>query len=142
MEHLTSHNHIFLRLDPGEELITSLAALAADLNHDFFAITSGVGMVTGLKFGFFCDTNNDYDITEIPGILDLNNITGNIARKAGIWTPHVHLIVNRPDFTTLSGHLIRAVTHITMELTLHAPIAPNLTRRTAPGRPASYLSAK
>jgi predicted DNA-binding protein with PD1-like motif len=142
MEHTCYGDQFFLRLDAGEELIGSLTQFAAAYERDFFAIVSGVGMVDGLRFGFFCVNNNDYDITELPGVFDLNVISGNISKRGGIWWPHVHLVVNTPDYATHGGHLIEATTHITMELWLSAPVQTGITRRSVPGRPASFLSSR
>ncbi len=141
MEYQAFGDQFFLRLDPGEDIIESLAAFAAMQDRDMFAITSGVGMVDGLRLGFFCVPKADYDVTDIAGVLDLNTVSGNVARRDGVWAPHVHMVLNRPDFGALGGHVISARTHITMELWLTAPAATGITRRTAPGRIASFLSA-
>ncbi len=141
MEYHAFDDQFFLRLDPGEEIIESLAVFAATQDRDMFAITSGVGMVDGLRLGFFCVPKNDYDVTDIEGVLDLNAVSGNVARRDGAWAPHVHMVLNRPNFGALGGHVISARTHITMELWLTAPATTGITRQTAPGRTASFLSA-
>lgn len=141
MEYHAFGDQFFLRLDPGEEIIESLAVFAATQDRDMFAITSGVGMVDGLRLGFFCMPKNDYDVTDIEGVLDLNAVSGNVARRDGAWAPHVHMVLNRPDFGALGGHVISARTHITMELWLTASATTGITRQTAPGRTASFLSA-
>ena len=43
MEHTRSGSDILVRLDPGEEIHTSLKQLANDLAFDAAAITSGIG---------------------------------------------------------------------------------------------------
>jgi uncharacterized protein len=140
MEHVSYGDSFFLRLDQGEEIIESLKVFASQYNNDFFAITSGVGMIEGLKFGFFCVNDNDYDVHTFSGVLDLSSISGNIARRDGVWWPHVHFVANYPNFSTLSGHVLKAKAHITMEIWLTGPQTTGIGRRTEPGRPVTFLS--
>jgi predicted DNA-binding protein with PD1-like motif len=105
-----------------------------------YAITSGVGMVDGVALGFFCVPRDDYDVTHIDGVLDLNTVSGNVARRDGLWVPHVHVTLNRPDYSVCGGHVMNARTHITMELWLAAPGTTGITRQTA-GRYESFLRA-
>ncbi|MGA8156780.1 MAG: PPC domain-containing DNA-binding protein, partial [Rhodoplanes sp.] len=69
----------FIRLDQGDELIYSLKAFAQLYEIDFYAIISGVGMIEGLRLGFFCANDNDYDVHTISGLLDLSSVSGNLA---------------------------------------------------------------
>jgi predicted DNA-binding protein with PD1-like motif len=144
LEHHAYGDQFFLRLDPGEELIESLRRFAAagdrHGNCDMYAITSGVGMVDGVALGFFCVPRDDYDVTHIDGVLDLNTVSGNVARRDGLWVPHVHVTLNRPDYSVCGGHVMSARTHITMELWLAAPGTTGITRQTAAGRTASFLT--
>ncbi len=141
MEHAAFGDDFFLRLDQGEEIIESLKAFAGHYEADYFAVTSGVGMIEGLRFGFFCVNDNDYDVHTISGVLDLSSISGNIAQKDGEWWPHVHIVANRPDFVTISGHVLKAKAHITMEIWLVGKKNTAIRRhKSPPGRPATFLS--
>ena len=52
MEHTRSGSDILVRLDPGEEIHTSLKKLADDLGFDAAAITSGIGRTRENQYGY------------------------------------------------------------------------------------------
>lgn len=139
MYHSRVAGGILLRLDQGEELIRSLVSLAKGYDHDFYVIASGVGMIEGLRLGFFCINDADYDVQRISGALDLSSVSGNLALREGEWWPHVHIVANKPDFSTVSGHVIEAKAHITMELLLLAASDTMIKRQALSGYPATIL---
>ena len=52
MEHTRSGSDILVRLDPGEEIHTSLKKLADDLGFDALTITSGIGRTRENQYGY------------------------------------------------------------------------------------------
>ncbi|GAC1650926.1 MAG: hypothetical protein NVS4B8_25500 [Herpetosiphon sp.] len=118
MEWNIKGSDVFVRLDPGNQLVASLRHVADELSLDVAAITSGVGMLDGVELGFFNMEKGDYDGTTFDGIFDLNSVMGNIVRRDGVAIPHVHLVFNNAAHQTWSGHLLEAVCHITMEIFL------------------------
>ena len=52
MEHTRSGSDILVRLDPGEEIHTSLKQLADDLRFNAAAITSGIGRTRENQYGY------------------------------------------------------------------------------------------
>jgi len=130
----------FVRLEPGERLVASLKEFAATQGIQFASIVSGVGMASHLEMGFFDVAKNDYDRTAFDEILDLSAISGNLSIRDGAPSPHVHVVVNRPNYETLSGHLIEAVCHITMEVFLQELPGDDIIRTSEPGRPATFIT--
>lgn len=140
MEHSPVGQGLFLRLEPGEELIESLRLFACEYRKEIYFVTSGVGMIQGLQLGFFCVNNNDYDITSIDEILDLSSIAGNICIRDGDWWPHVHIVANRPGFSTISGHVISATTHVTIEVFFDFAEKTKFRRCVSVDHPASIIT--
>lgn len=140
MEYYRTDTELFLRLEPAEPLVASLTDLATKEDIEFALIISGVGMVEGAELGFFCVNTNDYDKYRIAGTYDLSSVAGNIAQFDGRPRAHVHIVANRPDFSTVSGHLIECRAHITIEVGLRILPDSGLRRTTEPGRPATFIT--
>lgn len=109
---------LFVRIDPGEPLVATVADIAGEVPFRLAAITSGVGMIHGVRLGFFDAGVDDYRSTEISGVHDVSLITGSVVPRNGEPAVHVHAVFNDDTFTTRSGHVIEAYCHITMELFL------------------------
>ncbi len=140
MEFYRKETDLFIRLEPGERLVDSLSKLAKEQRIDFALITSGVGMIEGTEMGFFCVNDNAYDTYRIAGVYDLSSISGNISNFNGEPRPHVHIVANRPDFSTISGHLIECKTHITIEIGLRVLENSGIVRKAEVRRPATFLT--
>lgn len=140
MEVYHAGDYTFIRLEPGEPVIHSLKEVARDHEIRVGAITSGVGMLARAKLGFFCIPMDDYQIHEIDEIMDLSSIEGNITWRNENPVPHVHMTMNKPDYTTISGHIIEAWCHITMEIFVRRLSGANLVRAKVPGVPATRIT--
>jgi predicted DNA-binding protein with PD1-like motif len=138
MEWTTLGSDIFVRLNPGDRLVESLTAVADQAAFRAAAIVSGVGMLDGIELGFFDTALDDYKRTVYEGIFDLSMVLGNIVQRDGVYVPHVHAVFNDPLHATLSGHVIEATCHITMEIFLSTN-AMALHRVTVPGCPATRI---
>lgn len=132
------NNEVFLRVDPEEGLIDSLKKLSDALNITSAAITSGVGMLMSVQLGFFDTAQDDYKITRLDGIFDVNSILGNITRRDNLPVPHVHVVFNDQSHSTYSGHVIEAQSHITMEIFLSINSLP-VQRVKRSDRPATRI---
>ena len=142
MECYRNKSELFLRLEPGEKLIESLTLIAKTEHIEFALIVSGVGMVEGAEMAWFCVNDNNYDTYRVAGTYDLSSISGNISMFNGAPKPHVHIVANRPDFSTVSGHVIECKAHITMEIGLQIMENTGLHRTTELGRPATFITKK
>jgi uncharacterized protein len=140
VEDLEEHGCIFLRLEPGEMIISSLKDVARRRNLRVGAIISGVGMLNGIELGFFNSENEDYDRFRMTGIFDLSSIQGNITWRDGEPVPHVHMTFNDADMKTFSGHVMEAETHITMEVFIQRLDDLRLRRVKVPNIPATRIS--
>ena len=132
---------LFVRLEPGEPIIESLKDVARRKHVRVGAITSGVGMLSSVKFGFFCARKDDYDVHQLDEILDLSSILGNITWSGAEPIPHVHMTMNNSRNETFSGHIIEAWCHITMEIFIFKFNDLNLHRVKVPGMPATRITS-
>lgn len=140
METFDTDDYVFLRLEPGELIIASLKETARQKEIRVAAITSGVGMLSTVEFGFFCTARDDYDIYRIEEILDLSSIQGNITWLEHEPIPHVHMTMNDRSYRTYSGHIIEAWCHITMELFIRRLDGMKLRRVKLPDVPATRIT--
>lgn len=140
MDVIQVENRIFCRIDPGEELVESIRSIAATLGMQSVAIVSGVGMLTNVVLGFFDAKENRYSHTNHEGVFDLSSVQGSVTSMDDSYYPHVHVVVNDPKSLTLSGHLIRAECHITVELWLLDFSSLPLMRVAVEGRPSSLIT--
>jgi predicted DNA-binding protein with PD1-like motif len=131
-------NDIFIRIDSGEKLVSTLRQASDVIPLRNAAIVSGVGMLDGIDLGFFNASIDDYDHRRFDGIFDLSTVAGNIIRRSGEAMPHVHAVFNDARYQTYSGHVIEATCYITIELFLsNSAIA--LRRVKFPGCPATKI---
>ena len=138
MKSIAQGSEIFVRLDPGDRLVASLAAIATEHAVPAAAIVSGVGMLSRIELGFFDTDLNDYKTAAFEGIYDLSVVIGNIVSREGHYVPHVHAVFNDPSHATFSGHVMEATCHITMEIFL-STLDFRLKRVTVPGCPATRI---
>lgn len=140
MEIVNGGENVFVRLEPGESIVESLKTVARELDIRAASITSGVGMVSLVEFGFFCIPKDNYDRQTFDGIYDLSSIQGNITWLGDQPAPHVHMTVNTPEYETLSGHVIEARCHITMEIFMQRLDDLSLSRVKLVEHPATRIT--
>ena len=115
MQYAKFNNQYVLRLDPEEEIVTSLKKLAIKENVKVANVT-GIGALNHLVIGVF-DTDekkfigNTYDET-----LEATAICGNISTMDGEVYVHIHLTAGRRDGSAIGGHLQEGTISATGEL--------------------------
>jgi predicted DNA-binding protein with PD1-like motif len=140
MEICDAHDYVFVRLEPGEAVIAALRDVARKRGVRVGIITSGVGMLSAVEFGFFCTVKDDYNIRKLDGILDISSIEGNITWSGEEPVPHVHMTMNDQEQRTYSGHIIEAWCHITMEIFIRKVTTLELQRTKIAGVPATRIT--
>lgn len=115
MEYRRHGNKIVLRLDCGDEIVESLAALAVKEKIDCASV-SGIGATDSLAVGIYDLKAKRYVPVERSGDHEITSIAGNITDNGGKPRVHIHLIAAGTDGVTVSGHLVRAVISATGEL--------------------------
>jgi len=116
MDFTCSGDDVFVRLDPGEEIHASLHRLAETLDLQAAAITSGIGRVREVEYGYM-DDEHVYRRKTIEQGAELVSLQGNLARhQNGSPFTHIHGVFADDNLRPAAGHLFEAITHVTVEL--------------------------
>ena len=116
MEYRKFGDTIVLRLEVGEEIAESLAALCEKEKLELCQV-SGLGAAGQITVGVFDTEKKEYFSREYQGDFEIGSLTGNITRKEGKPYLHLHLVFGNPrQNVCVDGHLNRAVISATAEL--------------------------
>ena len=115
MEYKRMHDILVVRLDPGEEILGALAAVASREAVAFGSV-QGIGAVRELEVGLFDPESKAFRGNRFTGYRELTSLEGTITRRDG--EPYLHLHVTAADghAAGVGGHLVRAVVSATAEL--------------------------
>lgn len=104
-----------IRLDPGEEIVSSLQKFCKRERIKLGSIT-GVGAVNRATIGLFNPKSKKYHAQELNGNFELAPLSGNISSMRG--EPYLHLHANLGDekHHSFSGHLSEAIVSATCEI--------------------------
>ena len=128
MEHTRSGSDILVRLDPGEEIHTSLKKLADDLGLDAAAITSGIGRTRENQYGYM-NSEGVYKRRHLESPSELVSLSGNIARteSGGAFT-HIHCCWSDDDNSVHAGHMFESTVHVVAEIHIRVMDGATMTR--------------
>ncbi|MCR4726326.1 MAG: DNA-binding protein [Clostridia bacterium] len=117
METKTFENIVAVRLDKGDEILTSLLKVAKDEKIAFAAV-SGIGATDDFEVGVFDLEKQDYVRARYAGNHEINSLAGNLTTKGGEPYVHLHMTAAGPGGKLAGGHLLRAVISLTAEIFL------------------------
>lgn len=105
-----------VRLDPGEEVLTTLTAFLVREKIQG-AVISGIGAVKDVTLGYFDLHRQEYEKTHFAEDMELVSFQGNVTFVHGAETPliHAHATLSGRDFIAKSGHLFAATIAVTGE---------------------------
>mgnify|MGYP001290104035 FL=1 len=116
MEHTRSGNDLFVRLDPGDEIHSSLQKLADDIGFNAAAITSGIGRTRDNTYGFM-NEEGVYQRRELDSPSELVSLSGNVARtEEGAAFTHIHCCWSDDDNNVHAGHMFQSTVHVVAEI--------------------------
>jgi predicted DNA-binding protein with PD1-like motif len=107
-------NAIPFRLHSGEDMHGAILALCRERGVDAGFIVSGIGMLEDPELGFLTGPA-EYARMQARGRYELLTLTGNIALLEGNPHAHLHVVLGKPDYSTLGGHLFAARVGVTVE---------------------------
>ena len=107
-----------LRLDPGEEIVSSLTRLVADENIALASV-SAIGAANDVTIGIFNTAEKKYYSQRYQGDYEISALVGSVTRKEGEPYLHLHITIGNPVTGQVhAGHLTSAVISATLELFL------------------------
>ena len=107
-----------LRLDPGEEIVSSLTRLVADDNIQLASV-SAIGAANDVTIGIFNTAEKQYYSQRYQGDYEISALVGSVTRKEGEPYLHLHITIGNPVTGQVhAGHLTSAVISATLELFL------------------------
>jgi len=107
-----------VRLEKGEEIVESLISLA---NNEKIkgGFLYGLGAVKDVTLGYFDTAKKEYQKKDFDGDYEVTSLVGDIFYFEGKPGVHVHVNLSGSDFTTIGGHLFKAVITGTGEFFIH-----------------------
>lgn len=119
-----------LVLEPGDELVRSLTALARQEDIDGAAVT-GAGRVREVELGYFDPVTGQHVRRSFRDHLELCSITGTVPLMDGEPFPQLHGVFARSDFTTIGGQIFEAVCGELIDVGVYTMLTP-LVRKLEP----------
>jgi hypothetical protein len=131
MRYRKVENGYFLRLEKGEEVLSSLLQFAEKEKLGAAAFF-GLGAIKHIELGYYSMETRSYAKKSFEEDMEVGNISGNIAHLDGKAFVHTHVTISGPDLKAWTGHLFSAVVAITLEIFVFASIS-KIERRMDPG---------
>ncbi len=110
-----TNSSYFLRIDKGEEIISSIENITVDENIQSGAIV-GIGALTEVTLGYFDRKQKKYLRRTFNDIYEMLSFSGNISYLDDKPIVHAHVILGQPDYTLIGGHLFSGVVAVTGEV--------------------------
>ena len=118
MEYRKFSQGYVLRLDPGEEIVSSLTRLVEQEGVTLGTV-SALGAANDVTIGIFNTGEKQYHSRRCQGDYEISALVGNVTRKDGEPYLHLHITIGSPVTGEVhAGHLTSAVISATLELFL------------------------
>ncbi|MEZ4396889.1 MAG: PPC domain-containing DNA-binding protein [Candidatus Krumholzibacteriia bacterium] len=117
MDHRETPRGFLLRLDRGEEIISTLTRWLEEKDIRFGALT-GIGAVDDPELGLFTMKTKEYLRTRFEGEYEIVNLTGNVSTVDGKPFPHIHGLFSDLGCQVVGGHVFHAEVAVTCEIDL------------------------
>lgn len=115
MEFTKVGNKYVLRLNRGEEIISSITELCKKENIKAGSI-SGIGATQLVEAGFYSFKKKKYCGYCFNQNMEILSLLGNISTKDGEPYLHLHIVVSNDEGEALGGHLTKAIISVTCEI--------------------------
>lgn len=109
-----------VRMQPGDEAMSSLKKLVKDLGLHSLVVVSGIGAFKRCQIGVFIG-NGQYGRMTIEEQTEVLSFLGNVCIHEGEPFPHIHVALSKEDFSMIGGHLFEGEVFPTLELFLRRP---------------------
>lgn len=106
---------LVIRLDPDEEIIENLRAIA-EKEQIKLASVEALGAINDFTVGVFDTVEKKYYSNRFQGAYEIVSLTGTITTKDGAFYQHLHMSAGENSGAVVGGHLSRAVVSATCEM--------------------------
>ena len=106
---------LVVRLDPGEDIVTSLTEIARKENIRL-ATVSAIGAVNDIVVGLFNPVSKKYTQNEVKDNFEIVSLAGNISTMKGETYLHLHMAAADVTGKVVGGHLNKAIVSATAEV--------------------------
>ena len=118
MEYKKVKNHIIVRLDVGEEIISSIMNILKNEKISF-ATVSGIGATNDFTVGTYDVTNQFYKKSNYKGVFEIVSLLGNTSTMNNEPYIHIHMSAADKNNNVVGGHLNEAYISATAEIVLN-----------------------
>ncbi len=130
---------IVVRLQGGEDLLSSLKQAAEKHQLCAGVVISGIGMLERVELGYFSGPDQGYQTHKLTEACELTSLSGNISHQEEGYNLHLHANLARPDGSVTGGHLIKGTVHVTNEIFILETNIPLFRRKEPAGLVGLYL---
>ena len=118
MEYRSFPQGYVLRLDPGEEVVSSLTKLVEEQGVTLASV-SALGAARDVTIGIFDTQKKEYHSHRYQGEYEISALVGNVTRMEGAPYLHLHITIGNPMTGEVhAGHLSSCIISATLELFL------------------------
>lgn len=115
MEYRKYDSTYIVRMDPGEEILEQVKALALK-EHIQLASVQALGAINDFTVGVFKTDEKKYYGNSFQGSYEIVSLTGTINTMDGEFYCHLHMSAGDDQGRVVGGHLNRAVVSATCEM--------------------------
>ena len=115
MEYKKAGNRYIVRLNRGDEIISSITELCKKEAIKAGSI-SGIGATQLVEAGFYSFKKKRYCGYCFNQNMEILSLLGNISTKDGDPYLHLHIVVSNDEGEALGGHLTKAIISVTGEI--------------------------
>ena len=117
MDYRRFGKEIVVRMDPGEEILEQVKAVA-EREKIRLASVSALGAVNEFTAGVYKTDEKQYLANNFKGSFEIVSLTGTINTMNGAFYCHLHMSAGDETGKVLGGHLNRAVVSATCEMVI------------------------
>ena len=114
MEYRRDGMTIVARLDKGDDVMAQLTYIAEqeDIQAGF---VRGIGAVDHATISYFNIATREYQNQTFEEPFEVLSLEGTLTRKDSSPHQHLHIVLGRPDYSVIGGHLMEARVSVTFE---------------------------
>lgn len=115
MDYRRFKDTIYLRLDPGEEIVEQIEKVA-EKEEIQLAQVNGLGAINDFTTGVFNTVEKQFYPIHYKGAYEIVSLTGTVTRQEGEVYLHLHMAAGDQEGHVFGGHLSKAYISATAEI--------------------------